>query len=254
MKDPREGLNPDGTIRTGAGRRRVPPEFAPVLSAATRALQAVSGGAAELHLYGSVANGTAQPGISDVDLLAINVPPGWCQRTSVELTARFSHVCRGVDIGEGTSGDFLSGDDEAYGNRVFLRHYCLPLAGGNVLRPSGAFLGDARAARGFNGDIGIRLARWRSGSPTARSVARKTLFAAAGAMSVLNHTWTTDRRDAVRLWAGIEPARAPELAALVPWAEGEEEPATSELTEALSPGGIVRSVVEQFRSAVGLWP
>src|SRR5699024_2745520 len=125
MKDPCEGLNPDGTIRTGADRRRVPPEFEPILSAAARALRAVAGGAAELHLYGSVANGTAQPGVSDVDLLAINVPPGWCRNTSVELTARFSHLCRAVEIGEGTSGDFL---------------------------------GDARAAR---------------------SVARKTLFAAA---------------------------------------------------------------------------
>ena len=50
MKDPREGLNPDGTIRTGAGRRRVPPEFEPILSAAAQALRAVAGGAAELHL------------------------------------------------------------------------------------------------------------------------------------------------------------------------------------------------------------
>lgn len=130
MRDPCEGLGVDGMIRTGADRGCVPAVYEPVIAAVLDAFEGVGDDAAELHLYGSVANGTARVGRSDVDLVAIDVPQDWAWQTGQRLSARFAELCRGVEIGRGSRGDYLADGDEAYGNQVFLRHYCVPLAGG----------------------------------------------------------------------------------------------------------------------------
>lgn len=253
MGDPLEGLNLDGTIRTGVNRNRVPGVYEPVLTTLHRAFEEVRSDSAELHLYGSVANGSARPGHSDVDLVAIDVPEEWCRRAGQELSARFSALVREVAIGCAHRADFSGEDDEPYGNRVFLRHYCVPLAGPDSLRPGEPFPGDARAARGFNGDIHLRLAQWRARRPTARALARKTLFAAAGVASVLTGTWTTALSAGAGFWAETEPGRAEEMARLHEWATGAPGPGAADLDAALAPGGVVASVVERFRAEVGLW-
>jgi hypothetical protein len=253
VRDPREGLNADGTIRTGVDRRRVPPAFEPVIAAVLDAFEALGDESAELHLYGSVANGTARPGISDVDVVAVDVPEDWPEHWSRRLPAQFSALCRGVEIGRGSRSDYVNDGDEAYGNRVFLRHYCVSLAGPDGLRSPAPFQGDARAARGFNGDIGLRLAQWRAGSPRARSVARKTLVAAAGVVSVLDGTWTTDRAGAARRWGEIAPNRAREMAMLLSWAEDDRVASADDLAQALASGGVVAAVVDRFAAVAGLW-
>ncbi|MER7560383.1 hypothetical protein ABTZ46_25800 [Nocardioides sp. NPDC126508] len=86
MADPPEGVTPDGLIRTGARRDRVPAVYEPVLA----------------YVLG-------------------RVPP--------EASAAFAEVCRGVEIAAMTPDDYAGEGDEAYGNRVFLRHYCAHLAG-----------------------------------------------------------------------------------------------------------------------------
>lgn len=253
MRDPREGLEADGTIRTGAARHRVPTVFEPVIAAVLDAFAAVDDGAAELHLYGSVANGTARPGLSDVDLVAIDVPAGWPQQTGQRLSADFSDLCRGVEIGAASRGDYVGDDDEAYGNRIFLRHYCVPLAGPDALRSPAPFLGDAQAARGFNGDIGMRLDQWRAGQPRVRSVARKTLLTAAGVVSIVNGIWTTDRATAAHRWAEIEPDREQEMAMLLDWADDDSTATTRDLAAALAPSGVVAAVTDRFAKTIGLW-
>jgi hypothetical protein len=253
MRDPREGLNADGTISTGADRRRVSPAFEPIIAAALAAFEALGDDSAELHLYGSVANGTARLGRSDVDLVAIDVPEDWARRTSEQLSTRFSDRCRGVQIGRAGRGDYLADGDEAYGNRVFLRHYCVPLAGRDAWRSPTPFAGDVRAARGFNGDIGLRLDRWRAGDPRPRNVARKTLFAAAGVVSVLDATWTTDRDRAAHRWGELEPDRAREMAELLDWAEDDSTVTAGDLADALAPQGIVAHLVDRFTAIVGRW-
>ncbi|HEY9354247.1 MAG TPA: nucleotidyltransferase domain-containing protein, partial [Nocardioides sp.] len=70
MADPREGVTPDGLIVTGARRDRVPSAYEPVLAYVLgRVAPEVS-----VHVYGSVANGTASVPGSDVDLLTIGLP------------------------------------------------------------------------------------------------------------------------------------------------------------------------------------
>jgi uncharacterized protein len=257
VADPDEGVAADGTIRTGAHRDRVPAAFAPVLDDAAVLL---GGGGASLYVYGSVANGTARVRSSDVDLLSVGVPDP--ARAGHRLSARYADRCRSVEVEAATAGDFAGDADAAYGYRVFVRHYCVHLAGPDLSAALPAFAADVRAARGFNGDLGQHLWRWRrameSGSLAADllgvQVARKTLLAVAGLVSVSDRTWTTSRSRAAQRWGELEPGLAVQLSLLHSWAERERRPSREEVGRALGSAGIVSAIVEQFSDLIGLWP
>jgi hypothetical protein len=253
-----EGVAADGTIRTGARRDRVPAIFEPVMTDAV-ALAGESA-RASLYVYGSVANGTARPGSSDVDLLSVDLPDAAV--LGQRLSARYAGLCRSVEVAAATAADLADDTDAAYGFRVFLRHYCVHLAGPDPAAALPAFPADTRAARGFNGDLGQYLGRWRreleSGTVAADllgvRVARKTLLAVAGLVSVHDDTWTTDRSRAVRRWSELEPALAAELARLHAWVSGQCHPERDEAERALADDGIVAAIVERFDRLIGLWP
>jgi hypothetical protein len=77
------------------------------------------------------------------------------------LSARYAGRCRGAEVAAATGADFASDTDTGYSYRVFLRHYCIHLAGPDPSTALPAFPADARAARGFNGDLGQHLRRRR---------------------------------------------------------------------------------------------
>ena len=257
MADPGEGVTADGTIRTGARRDRVPAVFEPVLADAA-AVAGESG--ASLYVYGSVANGTARPGSSDVDLLSVGLPDA--AAAGQRLSARYAGICRGVEFAAAAAADLAGESDAGYGLRVFLRHYCVHLAGPDPSAALAPFPADARAARGFNGDLGQHLRHWRqqltSGTVAADQLgtraARKTLLAVAGLVSVHDHTWTTDRARAVRRWSELEPGLATQLGLLYFWASHESCPSYEETGRALADDGIIAVVVERFATLIGLWP
>jgi hypothetical protein len=254
MRDPDEGLTPDGLIRTGVRRDRVPADFEPVLAAVVDSFEEIGDGSAELHLYGSVATGMARVGRSDVDLIAIGVPADWARETSARLSARFADLCRGVAIGEAQHTDCGGDGDEAYGWRVFLRHYCVPVAAARTAARAAPVPGDRRAARGLNGDIALHLARWRAArSADARRVARKVLLAAAGVISVHDLTWTTDRGTAAHRWATLEPDRAADMVTLLGWTEDARRASPGDVAAVIGPDGIVAAVADRFGAEVGFW-
>jgi uncharacterized protein len=256
VADPDEGVAADGTIRTGAHRDRVPATFEPVMIDAVVFLGQPG---ASLYVYGSVANGAARPGSSDVDLLSIGLPDAVV--LGQRLSARYAGICRGVEVVAAAAGDLAGDTDAAYGYRVFLRHYCVHLAGPDPSTALPAFPADARAARGFNGDIGHHLWRWRQdlecGTVAAGllgvQAARKTLLAVAGLVSVRDHTWTTDRARAVRRWSELEPGLAAQLGLLHSWTTRQRDPSREEVERTLDDSGIVSAIVERFDSLIGLW-
>jgi hypothetical protein len=123
------------------------------------------------------------------------------------------------------------------------------------------FKADVRAARGFNGDIGRHLIRWRqrdgavglSAAALGRVVARKTLLAVSGLVSVHDMTWTTDRESAARRWSVIDPSLAGPLADLVAWSGGHVQPTADQVHDVLTRGGVVDRVVRAFEDSIGLW-
>jgi hypothetical protein len=260
VHDPAEGVSTDGAIVTGARRDRVPPEFEPVLSAMADGLSSMAD--VSLYVYGSVATGTARTGSSDVDFLTVGMPAPDTRTLGAALSDRFAALCRAVEIGPAMPEDLVGHGDEAYGNRVFLRHYCVHLKGPDRQADLPAFKADARAARGFNGDIAEHLRRWRSAAAEAdpaaaallgRRVARKTLLAVAGLVSVHDTTWTTDRESAAERWSEIDPVLAGPLASLVLWSERRAQATTGDLQLALAPRGVVDTVKSAFEDAIGLW-
>jgi len=257
VRDPLEGVSANGTIATGARRDRLPAVFEPVLLEATRLVRE-SEPNASLYLYGSVATGQACVPRSDVDLLSIDVRLEVSTAVSLVLSERFASLCRAVEVAAAKGSGFEGGSDETYGNRVFLRHYCVHISGPRWHESLPGFPADARAARGFNGDIALHAQRWRrdleaGADPVAlsRRIARKTLLAVAGLVSVHDHTWTTDRASSARRWAEIQPELTDALDALVRWAEGADAPTGSELTRILA--GPVSDLVASFETRVGLW-
>jgi uncharacterized protein len=256
MADPEEGVAADGTIRTGAHRDRVPAAFEPVLADAVAFL---GDSGASLYVYGSVAVGTVRPGSSDVDLLSIDLPDAAV--LGRRLWARYADRCRGVEVAAATAAGLAGDTDSAYGGRVFLRHYCVHLAGPDPSATLPAFAADARAARGFNGDLGQHLRRWRQGLEAGTvaadllgvRAARKTLLAVAGLVSVHDHTWTTDRARAAQRWSDLEPGLAAQLGRLHSWATAERHPDLEEVGRALADDGIVCAILERFTRLIGLW-
>lgn len=256
MADLDEGVAADGTIQTGAHRDRVPVTFEPVL---TDAIAMLGASGASLYVYGSVANGSARPGSSDVDLLSIDLADAAI--LGQHLSARYADRCRGVEVVAATTADLAGDSDEAYGYRVFLRHYCVHLAGADPSAALPAFPADARAARGFNGDLDQHLWRWRqdleSGTVAADLVgvraARKTLLAVAGLVSVHDHTWTTSRSHAARRWSELQPDLAAPLGLLDAWADRQSAPSREGVERALAHGGVVAAIVDRFARLIGLW-
>lgn len=257
MRDPDEGVRPDGTIVTGARRDRVPAAFEPVVSAAVAEVGAVDKNV-QLYLYGSVATGQARIAKSDVDLLSIGLPNPAAEEIGRQLSHRFRALCRTVEVGAAQPEDIVGSGDEAYGLRVFLRHYCIQLAGEPRTDLAPAYPADVRAARAFNGDIIAHARRWQEGldegadpSRVGNLLARKTLLAVASLVSVHDATWTTDRAGAARRWAAIDPASAPDMPVLVDWTEGPALASLQDVQRMLD--GTVARVAKTFRETIGLW-
>lgn len=257
MRDPHEGVTSSGIIRTGARRKRVPGRFEPVLTSAVDAVRDVNP-RASVYLYGSVATGMARPVESDVDLLAVGITRADATEIGRTLSDRFSAVCRAVAVGAADARDFTGSTDAAYGGRVFLRHYCVHLAGSDLRSTLPDYPADARAVRGFNGDIAQHTDRWRgqleSGyrpEEVGRRMARKSLLAVAGLVSVADHTWTTDRETAALRWAEIEPSLSDDLRMLVSWAHDHVPSERDRVVAALN--GVVAHIAISFEASIGLW-
>ncbi|MFS0699904.1 hypothetical protein AB6N24_08025 [Cellulomonas sp. 179-A 4D5 NHS] len=195
-----------------------------------------------------------------MDLLSIDLADAAI--VGQRLSARYADRCRAVEVAAARSDELAGDTDAAYGLRVFVRHYCVHLAGPDPAAALPSCPADARAARGLNGDLGHHLRRWRHSLSSGTEgtdrlgvrVARKTLLAVAGMVSVHDHTWTTDRARAARRWSEIEPELAGRLTSLHRWAHGDQSPPHEEVRRALGAEGIIPAVVERFSRLIGLWP
>jgi predicted nucleotidyltransferase len=228
----------------------------PIVEQVVREISAVAPDTS-VHVYGSVATGTARPPTSDVDILTVGLPGARARELAARWSEEWRESCRGVEVAASMPADVDGDGDEAYGLRVFLHRYCVLVAGPDHDRATSGFPGDRRAARGFNGDIARRAEQWRrdlAGPDPAelgRRVARKTLLAVAGLVSVHDATWTTDRELAVQRWSQVEPVLAGGLGELLGWAS--HHGAADRAAVARQLGTTVAAIVERFAAEIGLW-
>lgn len=252
MRDPREGVDAEGFIVTGVSRDRVAPPFTAVVERAVSLFSEHADESGELLLYGSVATGQARIGRSDVDLLVAGLEDTAARELAEILSREFAEVCRAVQVGVVAPGTAHSASDAAYGDRVFLRHFCAALAGPDLLRGDERYAADRAAARGFNGDIADRLRSWRAMPPLAVSLAKKVLHASAGLHGILDRTWSTDRGYGAEAWGRRRPERSDDIRRILEWAEGARV-SPDEIERVLDERGAVASLARDFADEIGLW-
>src|ERR1700735_5107008 len=84
-----------------------------------------------------------------------------------------------------------------------------------------------------------------------RPLARKTLLAVAGLVSIHDATWTTDRELAADRWAEIEPELQAALQALLAWSDGHALPGGHEVQHMLDVP--IPRIIAAFAETIGLW-
>ena len=124
----------------------MPVDFEPILAAALDVLGAVDERVA-VYLYGAVATGQAVVPESDVDLLTLDLASAVAADVGSVLSQRFFSTCRAVDVAAASTAVLEAGSDESYGLRVFLKHYCVHLAGPRRADPVDGYRPDRRRRR-----------------------------------------------------------------------------------------------------------
>lgn len=228
MADPREGLDENGFITTGADAANLMPPFSAIIEDTVAACSGALPDLHSLYVYGSTACGTARVGESDLDLVAVlRAEPDHeaVRAVSEQLSRRHSQIVREVALSVATFEQVLADNTDGLAWRCFIRHYCICIAGNDLsrrlqrCRPSAALVAGLTAGtaqvldtpqRGTNSDA--------DPATLARSAARKLLLTAAAIVSLRSGDWTTDRDRAASTLAVSHPERARQLEQATAWA------------------------------------
>jgi uncharacterized protein len=233
MRDPDEGVDPDGHLVTGAHRGRIPAPYRDAVRVVTEELATALGDRLHsVYVYGSVATGRASPPTSDLDVIAVlHTPATEVVRAVARATSvRYRDLVREVAIGSVELATLEREDLTGRAERCFLRHYAAHLAGPDLRRDIPACEPSVELALGFNGDVGAVLDDLRvrlEGTPDpaeraalATRACRKLLLSAATLLSVRRGGWSTDRATAVQLIAAAAPEHGNQAARALAWAGG----------------------------------
>ncbi|WP_052847712.1 nucleotidyltransferase domain-containing protein [Streptomyces avicenniae] len=220
------GLRPDGTIAREGSLRQVPAAFAQVVRAAREQLTSTFG--ARLHsayLYGSVPRGTAVPGVSDLDLLAVlREPPTDADRaaaSAVEAALDGAHPeINGAGLLTVDVATALS-ELERHDLGFFVACLCTPLLGPDLARDLPRYRPTPLLARETNGDLALALPRWRARAAEAvtdadrralsRGVGRRVVRTGFTLVMPRWGGWTSDLALSAELFARHHPDRAAQM-------------------------------------------
>lgn len=215
--DPREGLDSEGYIVTGAAAANIRAPYDVILAAAVQALgDEVLG----LYVYGSVATGQARPPESDVDLYAVvasELARQRCVSVSKALSRQYQHLVRDVGISAVLDAELQADDDQGRAERCFVKHYCVNIAGAD-LRPSFSRCRPTPAlAREFIGDLDVIRFRTTGG---AGRIGRRLLRSAAVLYSIVDGCWTTDCARGAAMITDHHPSVGADAALALTWVHG----------------------------------
>ncbi|KUN09888.1 nucleotidyltransferase [Streptomyces yokosukanensis] len=221
------GLDDQGFIAREGSLARVPVVFRPAVAAARDRLLDLFG--ARLHsayLYGSIPRGTARVGRSDLDLfVALREEPTDADREAVRaLGEAVDKEFPQVD-GVGTllygRGRLLS-ELERYNLGWFVACLCTPLLGDDLAEYLPRYRPDSLLARETNGDLALRLPRWReriadaedseeARRPLVRFMSRHLVRTAFTLVMPRWNGWTSDLSEMAEVCGAYCPERAEQL-------------------------------------------
>ncbi len=223
---PPHGLATDGTIQREGDLSRIDPDFAPMVQILRTQLPHLLG--EHLHsvyLYGSIPRGTATPGISDLDALAVlhNTPTD-TDRTTVraletELDRRFCQINgAGILLHSILS---LTSPAERHDGGFFLACLCTPLLGPDLAQHLPRYRPTSLLARQTNGDLEQLLPRWHHRLALAhtpeqrrhlcRTIARRLVRTGFTLIMPTWKGWTSDLDESAHLFATHHPERAEQM-------------------------------------------
>lgn len=220
---PPRGLTPEGTIAREGDLSRIDAAFTPLVRALRARLPEVLG--RRLHsayLYGSLPRGTAVPGVSDLDALAVlhNEPTEADRATTRalenELDTRFAQVDGAGILLDSVAS--LTGETERHDGGFFLACLCTPLLGPDLAEHLPRYRPTGLLARQTNGDLEQTLTRWHQRLATAhtpdqrrrlcRAIARRLVRTGFTLIMPTWNGWTSDLHESARLFAAHHPERA----------------------------------------------
>ncbi|MFJ8494735.1 nucleotidyltransferase domain-containing protein [Streptomyces sp. NPDC094038] len=221
------GLDPLGFIEREGSHARVPHVFRPVVATARDRLLDVFGARLDsAYLYGSVPRGTARPGRSDLDLVAVlrEDPAGAdrdAARTLGEAVDKEFPQIDGVGTLLYSRGRVLS-ELERYDIGWFVACQCTPLLGEDLAEFLPRYRPDSLLARETNGDLARWLPRWRERiaaaedteeglRPLVRFMSRHLVRTGFTLVMPRWNGWTSDLREMAEAFAGYYPERADQL-------------------------------------------
>jgi predicted nucleotidyltransferase len=224
VRDRARGLAPDGTIAREGALDRVPPAFVPVVDAArTRISETFTPG--RLHsayLYGSIARGTAVPGVSDLDLmLALRAEATATDRADAanieaDLDGSFRQI-NGVGIGLVSTTVLLS-ELERYDLGFFVACLCTPLLGDDLATQLPRYRPTSLLARETNGDLALVIPRWRTRAAAgedrqalSRGVGRRLTRTGFTLVMPRWGGWTSDLAESAEIFGRYYPERVGQL-------------------------------------------
>lgn len=231
MRDPAEGIDPDGYLTTGADRSNVGAAFEAALGDAAQRCAARCSPGYGLYVYGSVATGQAVAGRSDLDLVLVVADPadkGRVADIGPALTERYASLFREVSLGTTTVGEVLADTPDGHAARCFLKHYCVCVAGRDLIPELQPCRPTTELALAFAADTPAVLSAVSEALHTpgstpidelARRAARKLLLACAAILSIETGGWTTDRRTAVEGLAQRHPDLHNRLQQALRWSD-----------------------------------
>jgi uncharacterized protein len=222
-----KGLDADGYIAREGSLAKVSPEFAPVVSALRAELPAAfpPGRLHSAYLYGSIPRGTAEPGVSDLDVLvALRGEPGDADAAAARaleagLDARFPQV-DGVGA-EPVSVATLLSDLERHDLGWMVACLCTPLLGEDLAGQLPRYRPTALLARETNGDLDQLVPQWQdqlARTPgdlkvLGRRVTRRLVRTGFTLVMPRWGGWTSDLAKQADVFGGYYPARAGQMRA-----------------------------------------
>lgn len=156
-------LNAQGEIENVTAPEKVAGVFWPLLERVVQALQTEFGD--DLHsvyVYGSIAEGRAQPGRSDADFIVALQQPvaevsARLNAVAVAVLAEFSQLVSKIDLPTGTVAEILA-PEQLYGWGAYLKILGLPLFGPDLRTQLPAFQPGPQLTQAWNGDLRQQLA------------------------------------------------------------------------------------------------
>ena len=229
------GVDENGIIITEVSLLKITTPFKQIVEAVKdEVLQAFGSDIDSIYLYGSVANGRAIEGKSDLDIILVFKEKASEELSKkvkdleVRLTSEYQPILRDVGFATTYTADALS-EQERLGGLCFLKHLCVCIYGNDITKDIPGFKPSKEVARGFNGDIDKSLTSYRTKLKEAvseqevknlsQSIGKKIVRTGFSLVMPRTESWTTNMQKSCDTFTYYYPEKKVEMEKALVWSK-----------------------------------